>query len=237
MRCWNHLQEIKKGTLSAEGFTLIETLIAGLLLTLVMTAVGRMSVSALAGSSNISDRRRIEQAIENHIQLIQQADSLLTYDVVPKNHRIGKVEEVDEEVDEELSEKNTKITRACRKPAEYLATVLKQKGLINNTHWDSKDMEEEETEENQWVLVDKVDANADIQLFPSFTEPGRDIEGAVINTIINIDTEYFYNEDKAIVRVTYTFEAPEANVGTEKRILELSPNFQSACTPYEATGA
>jgi type II secretory pathway pseudopilin PulG len=208
LRCWNRLQEIKKGTLSAEGFTLIETLIAGLLLTLVMTAVGRMSVSALAGSSNISDRRRIEQAIENHIQLIQQADSLLTYDNVPATHRNGA----------------KGITRACRKPAEYLATALAQKGLITNTS------------EDDWRLGDEVAADPNFRLFPSFPEPGREMNGDIINTAIK-ETDYSYDEDKAIVTITYTFEAPEENVGIEKRVLELSPNFQSECTPYEATGA
>ena len=83
-----------------QGFTLVETLIAGLLLTLVMTAVGRLSLSAMAGSSNLAERRRVEAAIDNHIQLIQQADSLLTYDSLPSNHRTG----------EEGS------TRACRNP-------------------------------------------------------------------------------------------------------------------------
>jgi Tfp pilus assembly protein PilV len=201
LRYWNRLQQVKKQTPSAKGFTLIETLIAGLLLTLVMTAVGRMSVSALAGSSNISDRRRIEQAIENHIQLIQQADSLLTYDNVPATHRNGE----------------TGVTRACRKPAEYLARALNQKGLISNDDWRSNS------------------AEANLQLFPSFPDPGRDLNDVILNEAIK-ETDYSYDEDKAIVTITYTFEAPEANVGLEKRILELSPNFQSACTPYEATG-
>ena len=202
MRYWNRLQQVKTQASSAKGFTLIETLIAGLLLTLVMTAVGRMSVSALAGSSNISDRRRIEQAIENHIQLIQQADSLLTYDNVPTAHRNGE----------------TGITRACRKPAEYLARALNQKGVISNDDWRSES------------------AEGNLRLFPSFPEPGRDINDAVINEAIK-ETDYSYDEDKAIVTITYTFEAPEENVGIEKRVLELSPNFQSECTPYEATGA
>ena len=161
-----------------------------------MTAVGRMSVSALAGSSNISDRRRIEQAIENHIQLIQQADSLLTYDNVPATHRNGE----------------TGVTRACRKPAEYLARALNQKGLISNDDWRSNS------------------AEANIQLFPSFPDPGRDLNDVILNEAIK-ETVYSYDEDKAIVTITYTFEAPEANVGLEKRILELSPNFQSASTP------
>ena len=90
MRSPKLLSQINNQISGSKGFTLIETLIAGLLLTLVMSAIGRMSVSALAGSSNIADRRRIEEAIENHVQLVQQADSLLTYDNIPVAHRNGE---------------------------------------------------------------------------------------------------------------------------------------------------
>ena len=176
-------------------------MIAGLLLTLVMSAIGRMSVSALAGSSNIADRRRIEEAIENHIQLVQQADSLLTYDNVPIAHRNGEAG----------------VTRACRKPAEYLAKILDQKGMVSDGDWRS------------------VGANGIVQLFPSFPNPGRDLEDRLQDKKIDVETNYDYDEDKAIVKITYTFESPETSTGKESRYLELSPNFQSKCTPYEAT--
>ena len=202
MRSLKLPQQFNKRISASKGFTLIETLIAGLLLTLVMSAVGRMSVSALTGSSNIADRRRIEEAIENHIQLVQQADSLLTYDIIPAAHRNGEAG----------------VTRACRKPAEYLANALKKQGSISQGNWKSG------TDES-------------LQLFPSFRNPGRNWENQVIDEKINIDTNYDYDEDKAIVKITYTFEAPETSVGRESRFLELSPNFQSACTPYEATGS
>ena len=175
-----------------QGFTLVETLIAGLLLTLVMTAVGRLSLSAMAGSSNLAERRRVEAAIDNHIQLIQQADSLLTYDSLPSNHRTG----------EEGS------TRACRNPAQYLATALEQKGLINAT---------------DWTLKPESDS---IRLFDSFEGP--------TGGETSITTTYNYDDDRAIVSINYSFEAPESNIGIEQRSLELSPNFQSYCTPYES---
>ena len=203
MRFLNLQPQINKQISASKGFTLIETMIAGLLLILVMSAVGRMSVSALAGSSNIADRRRIEEAIENHIQLVQQADSLLTYDNVPVAHRKGEAG----------------ITRACRKPAEYLAKVLDQKGSVSAGDWRSNS------------------ANGNIQLFPSFPNPGRDLENKLQNQTIDIETNYGYDEDKAIVKITYTFEAPETSIGRESRFLELSPNFQSACTPYEAANS
>ena len=175
-----------------QGFTLVETLIAGLLLTLVMTAVGRLSLSAMAGSSNLAERRRVEAAIDNHIQLIQQADSLLTYDSLPSNHRTG----------EEGS------TRACRNPAQYLATALEQKGLINAA---------------DWKLKPESDS---IRLFDSFEKP--------TGGETSITTTYNYDDDRAIVSVNYSFEAPESKIGIEQRSLELSPNFQSYCTPYES---
>ena len=197
------LPQLNQQISASKGFTLIETLIAGLLLTLVMSAIGRMSVSALAGSSNIADRRRIEEAIENHIQLVQQADSLLTYDNVPAAHRNGEAG----------------ITRACRKPAEYLARAFNQKGMISSGDWRSESV------------------SGNVQLFPAFPNPGRDLDERILNDSINIDTSYDYDEDKAIVKITYSFEAPEASIGRESRFLELSPNFQSACTPYEATSS
>ena len=183
--------KIRKGR-GNQGFTLVETLIAGLLLTLVMTAVGRLSLSAMAGSSNLAERRRVEAAIENHIQLIQQADSLLTYDSLPSNHRTG----------EEGS------TRACRNPAQYLATALEQKGLINAA---------------DWKLKPESDS---IRLGDSCEKP--------TGGETSITTTYNYDDDRAIVSVNYSFEAPESNIGIEQRSLELSPNFQSYCTPYES---
>ena len=65
------------------GFTMVEVLIAGVLLAMVMTAVSRFSLSALINSRNQLERTRIEAAINDNIQLLQQADSLLTFDSIP----------------------------------------------------------------------------------------------------------------------------------------------------------
>ncbi|KZR66912.1 MULTISPECIES: type IV pilus modification PilV family protein [Prochlorococcus] len=67
---------------SGSGFTILEVLIAGILLAMVMTAVSRFSLSALINSKNQLERTRIEAAINDNIQLLQQADSLLTYDSI-----------------------------------------------------------------------------------------------------------------------------------------------------------
>ena len=62
-------------------------LIAGVLLTLVMSTVARLNTAALAASHTLAERRRIEEAINDHIQLIQQSDSILSYDRLPERHR------------------------------------------------------------------------------------------------------------------------------------------------------
>ena len=62
-----------------DGFTMVEVVIAGAILVATMTAVAQMGVSALAGNKNLSQRAGIEAAVNNDIQLLQQADSYLTY--------------------------------------------------------------------------------------------------------------------------------------------------------------
>ena len=61
---------------------LIEALVAGLVVAAVMTAVGRLSVSAMATSKNQSTRNQIEAAINDHIQLLQMQDSYLTQEAI-----------------------------------------------------------------------------------------------------------------------------------------------------------
>ena len=59
------------------GFTLIETMVAGLIMSITLVAVSRLSISAISTSSHQTIRRKIESAINNDIQLLQQADSRL----------------------------------------------------------------------------------------------------------------------------------------------------------------
>ena len=93
-----------KNIIKNEGFTLIEVLIAGVLIAMVMAAVSRLSLSAIANSKHQLDRVRIEAAINDNIQLMQQADSLLEYESIseaekrlacedPANYLKGKIEE------------------------------------------------------------------------------------------------------------------------------------------------
>ena len=68
---------ISKFNRDLNGFTLIETMVAGLIMSLALVAVSRLSISAISTSSHQTIRRKIEAAINNDIQLLQQADSRL----------------------------------------------------------------------------------------------------------------------------------------------------------------
>ena len=57
---------------------MVEVLIAGILLASALAAVSRISVAALTGSASLSDRARIEAAINDNIQAMQKEDSYYT---------------------------------------------------------------------------------------------------------------------------------------------------------------
>ena len=57
---------------------MVEVLIAGILLASALAAVSRISVTALSSSANLSDRARIEAAINDNIQAMQKEDSYYT---------------------------------------------------------------------------------------------------------------------------------------------------------------
>ena len=141
----------------AAGFTLVEVLIAGLLLASMMAAVSRFSISALSASSNQAERTQIEADINENIQLLHQADALLTLDSMPVANRAA----------------------ACSAPAQTLSTYLATNVPAPTTAG----------------LTRSIDSNS---------VPG-------------------------IAVITYSFDAPEENIGTERRILELSANFQTSC--------
>lgn len=99
----NKIQGLRRQ--SANGFTMVEVVLAGVMLVSVMTAVAQMSVSAMAGSRNLSMRTGLEAAVNNDIQLLQQADSYLTIDSIDPNEQ----------------------TNACLDPTNHLISYLNVK--------------------------------------------------------------------------------------------------------------
>ena len=84
------------------GFTLVEVLVAGTILLMVMVGVSRVSVQSITSGRSRTERDRIEAAIHNNIQLIQQADAKLTLESMPNHERRD----------------------ACLNPAQYLKEKL-----------------------------------------------------------------------------------------------------------------
>ena len=95
--------------LGTYGFTMIETLVAGIILLVVLVVVSRISILSITSGRNRVERDRIEAAILNNIQALQQADTKLTFDSIPTN----------------------KQKYACLNPAKYLKEQLSQKNGID----------------------------------------------------------------------------------------------------------
>ena len=89
------------------GFTLIEVVISGLIMGVMMVSVAQLAGKAMVGSNNQKDRQSIEAAINNDIQLLQQADSQLTYQWIVENGNPAS---------------------ACANPGQYLADRLDEEG-------------------------------------------------------------------------------------------------------------
>ena len=148
------------------GFTLIETMVAGLIMGLTLVAVSRLSISAISTSSHQTIRRKIEAAINNDIQLLQQADS-----------RLKLVN---------IAEKES----ACKDPGSFLREKLSSS---NSDYYVSE---------------------------PKITDPsGKRVLRRTIES----------SQTPIMTKVIYTITAPEKTIQTERRILNLYPNFHYLC--------
>ena len=73
-----HNLKTARNQFTQKGFTLVEVMISGVMLASVVMGVSQFSVSSLAAGANQQERIRIEEAINNNIQLIQKEDAYLT---------------------------------------------------------------------------------------------------------------------------------------------------------------
>ena len=148
------------------GFTLIETMIAGMIMSLTLVAISRLSISAISTSSHQTVRRKIEAAINNDMQLLQQADS-----------RLKLIN---------ISDKES----ACKDPGSYLKGQLSSNG-------------------SDYYVPD-----------PNVADPSG--KRVLKRTIESTQTPI-------MTRVIYTITAPEKTIQTERRVLNLYPNFHYLC--------
>ena len=117
---WNKRKKLysKQSHNRDNGFTLVEVVVACAIFISIMSAVAEISVSSLAGSKNLSKRNSIEAAVSNDIQLLQQADSYLTYNSLDKAGQAGA---------------------ACQNPTSYLINYLKNE--VNNDELTQRQIE------------------------------------------------------------------------------------------------
>lgn len=71
---------------------MVEVLISGMLLASALAAVSRISVAALSSSAGLSDRARIEAAINDNIQAMQKEDSYYTDTWINENEGEGALQ-------------------------------------------------------------------------------------------------------------------------------------------------
>ena len=130
------LRSKQKRPPESSGFTMIETLIAGLIVAGVMTAVGRFGISAMAASHNQSSRNSIEAAINDHIQLVQMQDSYLTANAI-----------------ESESGLNTNLETACQNPSTFLMNHLQRADVAGTAPNPDVSMEWDNSEQSLLKLT------------------------------------------------------------------------------------
>lgn len=124
-----------RGQKTAEGFSMVEVLIAGILLASSATAVARISVAALTSSSKVSERARIEAAINDNIQTMQKEDSYFTKEWIDDNFTCAWIDKAlgnlspgsnDEELPtyDAYCTTGTNMTHACINPPQALHIYL-----------------------------------------------------------------------------------------------------------------
>jgi type II secretory pathway pseudopilin PulG len=104
LKALKSIHPLKKTSKKEAGFTLIEVAIAGAILASILTAVAQISTRSMAASKNLSSRQKMEDAINNDIQLLQKSDSYLVLSSLSESEKI----------------------KACDEPNSYLIDYLEE---------------------------------------------------------------------------------------------------------------
>ena len=200
---------------------MVEVLIAGILLASVLVAVGRMSVSALSGSKNLSARVRIEAAINDNIQALQKEDSYLTSDWLSSNPDLvfdylaeSKNRTHYHSAEGECGEVGLQ-SESCMKVFDYYFDL---KGSSKMEEFD-----ECLSSSPRRLPIECACIAPDLMLrmyIESVVDKPRGRE---------VERNFDYISDYYALKVIYSFQGPEQHIGDERRIVEMSPNFASQC--------
>jgi type II secretory pathway pseudopilin PulG len=152
----NRLRYIKRSRQGqrTQGFTLVEVLVAGVLLAAVMASVGRMSTSALASSAKQAERARIEAAINNNIQNLQMEDSYLRFtEMTPAEQEESCKNPISKLQSHLISKVPEPIADAISEPIERTFEALDEAGmdiLVVNYKFKSPEYKGKADAEERW---------------------------------------------------------------------------------------
>lgn len=177
-----------------QGFTLVEVMIAGVIMSTIMVSVAQMTGKAMVGGHRQKNRQAIEAAINDDIQVLQQTDSKIS------------IQWIKEEGD---------FINACENPGEYLANLLKVGGKFyvaprNADESNNESSTDEKTEETglfRREIMSKglPSSNNSGGADSTISNPTKQLLTRVVYTFQG--PEKAINEEKRVVELSPSFQA------------------------------
>ena len=200
---------------------MVEVLIAGILLASALAAVSRISVAALSSSANLSERARLEAAINDNIQSMQKEDSYLTTDWI-SNNQIAAINYIR---DSQSKPHYDSVTEECKNENTQSEKCISAFDFYFQGKGDDKEKDATDciSSTNQKTSLDCACTAPDLILrmhLESIVDKPREAE---------ISRNFNYTDNFNTLIIDYAFEGPEQQVGKEKRIVEMTPNFAAHC--------
>ena len=215
---------------NANGFSMVEVLIAGVLLASAMTAMSRIMVTVLSGFSNLSARAKIEAAINDNIQTHQKEDSYLTVDWIQNNP--GSIAEYIQ--NSKTKYHHTKFKDDCSivddplRPYECISAL--------NYYFDIKGLNEYSSDADRVEKLNKKNAISSCTNELKCACAAPDLILRMHSELMiddprtaEVERSFDYDPEYHNLTVNYSFEGPEQQIKKEKRTVEMTPNFSSNC--------
>ena len=204
---------------------MVEVLIAGILMASALTAVSRISIAALSSSAHSSERAKIEAAINDNIQTLQKEDSYLTKNWIIKNSGITSGY-----IDSSKLKTHQSSEQTCkRNPGNTKPETPEQECIIDHHLRRKVATKELDNIEDKDAALN---CNSDIDcacMAPDLILRMH-LETIVPSpAVTSIERTFNYHPTQDILSVIYSFEGPERQVGEEKRVIEMTPNFAASC--------
>ena len=204
---------------------MVEVLIAGILMASALTAVSRISIAALSSSAHSSDRAKIEAAINDNIQTLQKEDSYLTKKWIINNSGITSGYIASSKINTHQSSE-----QACKRIAENTEPETPEQECIIDHHLRRKLATSKLTTIQEKDDALKCTTDIDCACLAPDLILRMHLEKIVPSpAIAAIERTFNYHPTQDILSVIYSSEGPEQQVGKEKRVIEMTPNFAANC--------